>query len=451
MKVKGKDAAGNIVEVEVPDTPAATVAGTTDPMQAMAETIKSIQDKLKAGTPTEEIATIVRDQMKLVEADRRSAPAPEGKSIKSLDEVLFDESGAKDIVALQEKSDEVYIAAKYLKRNPTELKSFNELQQMLKSVYNTAGQGAEWIPTGFSARLWEKVRLEMKVASLFEEIAMPFNPFKPPVLLGDMTAYLVPETTGDEVVTTANIPPSQVTTGDFTLTAKKLAARVRISDEATEDTLIPMMPTLKSNISKAVAYAVETALINGDTTGSHQDSDTTNAKDARKAWMGLRKLTPSGAKVDISTFTEASLRSMRKKMGVYGVNPKELAWIVGISGYIQMLGFTGLMTMEKYGTNATLLTGELGKFDGAPIIVSEAVRENLNASGVYDGSTTTKTIALCVHRAAFLRGLRKGFQLQQGQDIENGQGILVASVRVAFQPAYGSSATAVSLGYNLTS
>jgi len=51
-------------------------------------------------------------------------------------------------------------------------------------------------------------------------------------------------------------------------------------------------------------------------------------------------------------------------------------------------------TVDKYGQFATVLNGELGKIDGIPVIVSEKIRENLNASGVYDGTTTTKTL-LC--------------------------------------------------------
>jgi HK97 family phage major capsid protein len=445
------------VDVKKTEVKPPEIAATDDPMQKMAQAISAIKEQLAAGVPHEQIAGIVRDQLKLLEADRRSKAVPEdnvdGKAIKSLDEVIEKATKDPDLINLQEKSDEVYIMSKYLHTHPKNLKSYSELQQAVKAVQagGSAGTGVEWIPTGFSARLWEKVRLELKVGSLFEEIPMPANPFKCPVLLGDMTAYLVPESASDEVVTTATIPPSQPLSANITLTAKKIAARVRVSDEATEDSLIPMMTVLKDNIAKAVGYGIETALINGDTATTHMDADVTNAKDARKSWDGLRKLSPSStARIDISTYNEAALRSLRKAMGVYGVNPQNIAWIMGISGYLQTLGLPGVMTMEKYGPNATILTGELAKFDGAPIIVSEAIRQDLNATGVYDGTTKTKTIILCVHRSAFLRGLRRGFTIQQGQDIENGQGILVASVRVAFNNVYATTANAVATGFNLT-
>ena len=430
------------------------------------EQLKAVQEKLKNGYDAKElepiVAEIVRDQLKV---QSKATPVQKGGEMPlelkglSANQIHQLESKHPLVLELQEKADNVFLLAKYLRMDPRNLKSYEELQQFLVKTGTTAiaagaaNQGAEWIPTGFSAQLYQKVRLELKVAALFPEITMPMNPFKPPVLLGDSTAFYVPESTADEQLIPASIPPTIPTTGAVTLTAKKIAARMRISDEANEDSLVPMLDTMKNNIVLAIAQAIENCTINGDTSGTHQDSDVTNAKDARKAWDGLRRVnaqTSPAAKVDISTFNEAAMRSIRKKMGVYGVDPNKIAHIVGISDYIQLLGFTGLLTMEKYGPNATILTGELAKFDGAPVIVSEYIRENLNASGVYDGSTTTKTILLTVRRDAFLRGNRKGMTLVMGTDIENQQQVLVAHVRQAFSNIYAVTAGVVGMGYNLT-
>jgi hypothetical protein len=68
------------------------------------------------------------------------------------------------------------------------------------------------------------------------------------------------------------------------------------------------------------------------------------------------------------------LRGNRKKMGKYGVDPNELAHILSINEYIDLLSDTAVFTLEKYGPNATILTGELAKVDNVPVIVSEAVR-----------------------------------------------------------------------------
>jgi len=418
--------------------------------------LKVVKEKLDAGYDKEGIEAIVREQLSLHDATRRSKTVggvDGGVKFASLEKALEVPNAKSGLKELQNKSDDLYTMAVILGVRPNELKMYNEFQEMAKAMSSTgSGTGDEWVPTGYSAQLYEKVRLEMKVAALFDEIPMPTNPYIPPVLAGDVTAYLAAESTADEIATTATIAPSQVTTSNFTFTAKKIAARVRLSGESDEDSIVPMLPTLKNNIGIAIAAAMETAIINGDTAATHQDSDVTNAKDARKAWNGLRKLCAAGSKMDASTFNIDALRTIRKNMGVYGVDPRKLAWIVSISVFVQLLGLTEVITLDKYGPNATILQGELAKIDGIPIIVSEYVRQDLNATGVYDGTTTTKTELLCAYRNGYLLGNRRGFTLKQGEDIENDQKILVASIREDFEPVFDAATQyAVGEGYNIAS
>jgi len=70
------------------------------------------------------------------------------------------------------------------------LKAVNAATKAIEGLdTSTAGEGLEWVPTEYSRRLWEKVRLEYRVASLFEEIVIPRSPFVLPTFVGDVTAY----------------------------------------------------------------------------------------------------------------------------------------------------------------------------------------------------------------------------------------------------------------------
>ena len=60
-------------------------------------------------------------------------------------------------------------------------------------------------------------------------------------------------------------------------------------------------------------------------------------------------------------------------MGVW-LKPGELAWIVGFKGMIEMMKLAELITMDKYGANASVLSGEVAKFFGSPVILSEFIR-----------------------------------------------------------------------------
>lgn len=382
----------------------------------------------------------------------------------SIDLLVNSKSVSEQIVELQKANDNILVVSQVLGLAPNETKIYQDyvgVNPLLKTAMNTgvSGDGSEWIPAGYSPRLFDKIRLELKVAALHETINMPTAVYQPPVVTSDATAYLVAERTGaDDTLTSGNrIPASNPGTGNFTLTARKLAGRVVFSEELTEDSIVPVLPLVNRQIVRSIANAVENCVINGDTTGTHMDSDVTSSSDARKAWKGYRKLALSGAKVDIGTFNGDAMLSIRKKMGKYGVSPANLCWVCGISGFSQLLnlkdssGNVLVTTVDKYGAGATIHAGELGRLWGSPIIVSEYIRENLNASGVYDATTTTKTEILCVYTPGFLIGDRRTLKIKTAEEITTDQTVLVATVRKAFASPYNESDDyTVGVGYNLT-
>jgi HK97 family phage major capsid protein len=353
---------------------------------------------------------------------------------------------------IREFSDEALIVGTILGRNPRTLKMWGELSESTlgKALAEaTAGSGAEWVPTLLSADFIEKFRLASKVAQLFPEIAMPSQPFDLPFIGGALTWYLVPESQSDEP---SKAPASTITTGKRTLNAKKLKARTLFSEELTEDSILAVLPMLKDELITSGGEAIEDVLINGDTTAPHMDSDVTSALDRRKAWIGLRKLaiTAATAKLDLSTFDKDTVRNLKTKMGKYGVTPADVAYIAGIVSYNKMLGLAELLTMEKYGALATIVTGELGRLYGSPVIISERMREDLNASGVYDATTMTYTGLLTVYRRGFVigaRGLAKVKFKGADQDPDSDQNTLSVSFRKAFLDRWAVSSTVVTAGY----
>jgi hypothetical protein len=339
--------------------------------------------------------------------------------------------------------DDALLTATLLGKNPRALKmwgySFDGTALGKALAEATATAGAEWVPTLLSADFIEKFRLASKVAQLFPEVPMPSNPFDLPFLGGELTWYLVPESTSDEP---SKAPASTVTTGKRTLT---------------EDSILAVLPLLKEELNVSGGEAIEDVLINGDLTATHMDSDVTSALDRRKAWNGLRRLaiTAATARVDTGTFSATTAISIRTKMGKYGVTPSDCAYIVSLSAYAKMLAFTEVMTVDKYGPLATIVTGELARLSGSPILISERVRQDLNATGYYDGTTMTKTEILTAFRRGFVigtRGLPKVKFRGSDQDPDSDQNVLSVSFRKAFLDRWAVSATVVpcGMGYNIT-
>lgn len=343
-------------------------------------------------------------------------------------------------------------AAHVLARQGRDAYSIDDVIKALDTA--ESGGGSDFVFTGMSAEVINQVRQDLVVSSLFPHISMPTNPYKVPVELGPATAYLVPENTADTGQT--SITASQAGTASVTFTAKSIGAMTRVSKELSQDSIIPMVPFIQSNLMRGLANGLENAIINGDSTATHQDTDTetAGASDVAAGWKGLRKhALEQSYKVDISTWNLTTLRNMRKLMGKFGINPQELVLIASNSAYIQTLGWSELVTLDKYGPNATVLTGEIGKVDGIRVVVSPYMREDMDATGVNGASGNTKTGVLLVNRQGFVIGDRQTIDLDQTDEPKAyRQTSILADMRVDFQAVQPiASNETVVYGYNLTS
>lgn len=316
---------------------------------------------------------------------------------------------------------------------------------------DTSAEGTEWVPTGIGANLHEKVRAAGKVAPLFTRVDIPTNPWKWPLEGADVTAYRVAEPTGDtESKPTASTPGTAAATFD----AEIFGGRVLFSRSLEADSALAILPFVQMKLAKAFMNAEERAIIDGDTDGTHQDSDVgASTTDARTAWDGLRKRALAQTVATATTITALNLGVVRKAMGKWGVNPADLAFIIGVSNFHTLLADTNLLTVDKMGPQAVILNGQVGSVFGVPVIVSEWVREDLNASGVYDGITTTKTAMLCVNRNEWAIGQRMALDVEVDDSIyrETFQRVVVAFQREDFQSiAAGATDETTAIAYNVT-
>ena len=317
---------------------------------------------------------------------------------------------------------------------------------------DTSAEGTEWVPTGIGASLHEKVRASGKIAPLFNRVNIPTNPWKWPIEGADLTAYRVAEPTSDTATkVTASTAGSVATTFD----AEIFGARTLWSRSLDADSAIAIAPYQSMKLVQAFVDAEERAILDGDTDGTHQDSDTNTAgaTDAAWAWDGLRKKALAQTLVTATSTSVANLLALRGGMGKWGVNPADLVYIVGVSALHDLIADTNLLTVDKFGPNATILNGQIGSIAGVPVIVSEHVRENLNATGVYDAITTTKTYNLCVNRMEWAMGQRMALDVVTNDVLylETFQRVAVAFMREDFQHI-GSAATNddTAMSYNVT-
>jgi HK97 family phage major capsid protein len=327
-----------------------------------------------------------------------------------------------------------------------------ELAPRLKAFGSTVvGQGDEWVPQLLASTYIDELELDFALESKFKSVTMPSNPFKLPVKTGVTKARLVAE---GAQMTSANF-----STTDLTLTAKKFSEYSILPEELAEDSAPDILAAVKEEVVRAQIRAVEAALLNGDDDGTHIDSDTqaAGADVAEKAWKGLRRqaIANSAGGGTLSFAGSVSitlLRQMRAQMKKFGVNPMDLMWIVGPSVYSQLVALPEVLTQDKYGASATIFSGELAKALGIPVYVSQYMREDLNATGVYDGTTTTKGGILLVNKSRWYVGTRRPIVTKVMQDLPSYDRWLMASYQRKDFVGHAQSASEASVvyGYNIT-
>jgi HK97 family phage major capsid protein len=313
------------------------------------------------------------------------------------------------------------------------------------------GSGAELLAVDLSTDLQARLYMESEVARqmIGSEVDMPTNPFKFPMTTTRPVFYAGSEGGAQQTST----PGTQ----DIILTAAKLIAQVDYSYEADEDSLIAILPMLQQNLGLAAADALEDAILNGDTSMTHMDSDTaaiTNA--AAKLFPGIRKYclsaTPNPLTLDMSAggINFQNTVALKKFLGKYGLKPQDLMIVTGTSTYNDYVGLPETLTLNVAGAAARIFTGMAPQILGIPIVPSARVRENVNAAGVFDGEVETQAVMYLIYKPAWILGVKRQFLVETWRDTRTQLNSVIASFRRALQPKeLGTSGeTLTVLGFN---
>jgi HK97 family phage major capsid protein len=321
-----------------------------------------------------------------------------------------------------------------------------------------ASAGDEWVPTFASSELWTDIHLATTIAAQIRRVNMPTNPFDLPTLDGDVTFYYA---STENVAVTGSNP----NTGKATLTARKIQADVDFSGETTEDSIIAVAPTVRANLVRRGAQTIDDLIVHGDTetggTGNvNSDDGAPAAGSFYLALDGLRKfalVTNSGQAKDYNgAFSTTLFLNQRALLGKYGARPSDLLLITGVSTTNSIQDNASFKTLDVYGAQATVLTGEVGRVFGIPVFLSEAVPGTNTDKVDDDGKYTTTTPSsndtdgwiVLVNKTQWTQGFRRDFQLESDRNIKTDTNTLVASFRMALIPS-GIDTAHTSIGYNI--
>lgn len=330
--------------------------------------------------------------------------------------------------------------------------------QVSKANYDGSGVGAELIDDQFLAQLHMEYEVPTVVRSLFSEVQMTSNTMLAPRINRGGRPYIKGTVTSDNP---ALYPVSTVSMGQAQITAKGLSTRYILDEELIEDSAVLLLPAMQRMIAKDMRDAVEDALINGDSAATHQDaiaswnirerwgaSGLGGSNDHRRLWTGLRAAAfDKSTNISVNNLDKTKLLQLISQLGEYAASDKVL--IVSPEAlYENLFGLDEVITIDKFGPQATILSGQLASVFGMPIVVSRFLSDDLFTDGKFTGSGST-TGMLCVSRDSWNIFARRGISIQQEQDIKSGAYNMVATERLTFDSLDASDVKNVAFGFNL--
>lgn len=299
--------------------------------------------------------------------------------------------------------------------------------QAIRRVFDdNATEGGEWIVTIPLAQLERTAELMRQLEGMFQVMNLTGPSNTHPFLTGGVQPFVRGTNTAGDM-NPAEFPKSMLTTGERSVTPKTFTIALPYDLDAIEDSIVDAIPVFNDIVARGSVDGFEDAMINGDSAATHGDTGiaTWNPRgrwqvlgsglDHRRAFIGLRQ---RAFDVDANVSTAVTAYDTQQTVADYmgalsGLSsPHAFGGIFYLTSPEQFLAKvlkdTNLLTVDKYGPSATIVTGEVGKIGGRRILLSDFVPIDLAATGLYTGSGAT-TCMLIVNADRFRVARRRSF------------------------------------------
>jgi HK97 family phage prohead protease len=280
----------------------------------------------------------------------------------------------------------------------------------------------------------EEVKLEQQIAGLFRELAVTSGATVLPVSLDPNKASWSKAGLADNAnqMSVEGGTANQYDVSETIVHAYRLIAGTFVPNDTDEQIVVSLLPMLAKNLARSHARAIDSAILFGGSAASIRIG--LCGKDGTDAAAGMYGADSNLADTSAATgLTPGSLATMRSEMGIYGINPSGVAFIVGPTAYYDMIDSGGFTDVSEVGNEtATKLSGVLGSVFGSRVVVSDL----LSPTGV------GATCAVAVATENFLRPRLGGISVETEYSAVNQRTNLIASQSTGFNRVVGNTAAA---------
>jgi len=309
------------------------------------------------------------------------------------------------------------------------------------------GYGLQLIGAQYVGDLWESARKDSRIFSLLDSIELTEATTYIPVEADLPEMLFVGESTSS---TASDYTTSPVGSNRVQMTPSKFIIHMMYSGEMEEDSIIPYLPYLRRQAGLSMQHYSDSAVLNGDTTNAGtgninlDDADPADSKHylafdgLRHAWI----VDNTNNKIDAGG--AVSLDLLRRLPGLMVDDTYLMDWghpaIASDLVYIsdprtadRIALLDELVTVDKYGSNATVLTGEVARIGMNPLIVSMAMsRTEADGKLSTTGSNNVKGQVMAFNKRGYKAGWRRRVVMESERLPGRDQTRLIWSLRLGF-------------------
>jgi HK97 family phage major capsid protein len=252
---------------------------------------------------------------------------------------------------------------------------------------------------------------------MFNRLAVDAKTFRVPVADEDVdgdVAMFKSGTFSTGIGDITNVPTSnQNSIASVDFTPHKFMATTHLAKDEEEDTVLPLLDFLRAAATRRLARAIDKSILRGTGALTGFTASPTNTITVGTGYASVIKgITALAGAASLTTDTGSSttkadptnIAAARTAMGKYGLQlGNDLVYVTSIEGYNNLVTTSDFRTVDKFGPNATYLTGSVGAVYGIPIVISEFLD---------NAGTTGNTLGALLYKPGFMIAERRGIEIE---------------------------------------
>lgn len=371
----------------------------------------------------------------------RSQVAKHKAEIRSLNEskMAYNEAGRSSQFSEKEMANAVFLSQALNKRDLFDTKYGSKMKAI-----TTVDQ----FLSNFSKNVYTEMEQQLVVAPMFTRLPVDAKKFEVPVADEDTdgdVAMFKSGTYNTGVADTTNVPTTnQHTMSSVEFTPHKFMATTHLAKDEEEDTVLPLLDFLRAAATRRLARAIDKSILRGTGALTGFTASPTNAIAVGTGYAsvikGLTALAGSGSlEVATGSATDkvdpSDIAAARTAMGKYGLQlGSDLIFLTSIEGYNNLVTTSDFRTVDKFGPNATYLTGSVGAVYGIPIGISEFL-DNAGTAG--------NNLGVLLYKPGFMIAERRGIEIESEYEPRQQVTAMYLSTRFDFKALTTNSGAAL--------